>query len=143
MCTNRRVLSAWQNPQLTYSSRDDSIVKANFAREGITRIQGRARLVSADLVEVTPTDDAGQPNGDEPYTISAPHVALTLGGTPVVPSEGDVPGASLGITSDGFFALKRQPKRLLVCGAGYIACELSQVMNACATDPLTTVEMKS
>ena len=88
---------------------------------------------------MTPTNDAGEPTGEAAYTISAPHVAITLGGTPVVPSEEDVPGASLGITSDGFFGrLEHQPKRMLTVGAGYIACELSQVMNACVLLTLPT-----
>jgi glutathione reductase (NADPH) len=38
-----------------------------------------------------------------------------------------VPGAELGITSDGFFELETQPKRVAVIGSGYIAVEFSGV----------------
>ena len=32
----------------------------------------------------------------------------------------DTTGAQLGITSDGFFELKKQPKKVAVIGAGYV-----------------------
>ncbi|KAI9446792.1 glutathione-disulfide reductase [Lactarius indigo] len=51
------------------------------------------------------------------------------GGRPTIPSDDEIPGASLGIDSDGFFALEDQPKRVAVVGAGYIAVELAGVLN--------------
>jgi len=42
-----------------------------------------------------------------------------------VPSDAEIPGALLGIDSDGFFDLEEQPKRVGVIGAGYIAIELA------------------
>ena len=36
---------------------------------------------------------------------------VTVGGYPAVPA---VPGAQLGITSDGFFQLRERPQRVLV-----------------------------
>ena len=42
----------------------------------------------------------------------------------------DIPGAELGITSDGFFELERLPKRVAVVGSGYIAVELAGVLRA-------------
>lgn len=41
-----------------------------------------------------------------------------------------VPGAELGIDSDGFFDLSEQPKRVAVVGTGYIGIELSGIFNA-------------
>jgi glutathione reductase (NADPH) len=41
-----------------------------------------------------------------------------------------VPGAELGITSDGFFELTEQPKRVAVIGGGYIGVELAGVLQA-------------
>jgi glutathione reductase (NADPH) len=41
----------------------------------------------------------------------------------------DLPGAELGITSDGFFALERRPARVAVIGSGYIACELASAFH--------------
>jgi Pyridine nucleotide-disulphide oxidoreductase len=56
---------------------------------------------------------------------SADNVLITTGGHAVTP---EIPGASLGITSDGFFDLKEQPRRVAVVGAGYIAVELAGVL---------------
>ncbi len=89
------------------------------AGEGITRIQGRARFVDAHTVDV-----AGK-------HYSADHIAIATGGRPIVPR---VPGAELGITSDGFFQLEEQPKRVCVVGGGYIGVELAGVLRALGSD---------
>jgi glutathione reductase (NADPH) len=85
----------------------------------IDAITGTARFVDAKTLEV---------NGEQ-YT--ADHIVIAPGGVPSVP---DTPGAELGITSDGFFALTEQPKRVAVVGAGYIAVELAGVLNALGSD---------
>ncbi len=61
--------------------------------------------------------------GDQAYT--ADHIVIAPGGAPTVP---DIPGAELGITSDGFFELTERPARVAVVGAGYIAVELAGVL---------------
>ena len=86
---------------------------------GITRIDGRARFVDARTVDV---------NGER---YSADHIVIATGGRPIVPP---VPGAELGITSDGFFALTRQPRKVAVIGAGYIGVELAGVLRALGSD---------
>jgi glutathione reductase (NADPH) len=45
-----------------------------------------------------------------------------------------VPGAELGLTSDGFFELERLPRRAAVVGSGYIAVELAGVLRALGSD---------
>jgi glutathione reductase (NADPH) len=45
-----------------------------------------------------------------------------------------VPGAELGITSDGFFELREQPGRVAVVGGGYIGVELAGVMRALGSE---------
>jgi glutathione reductase (NADPH) len=52
---------------------------------------------------------------------------IATGGHPRVPK---LPGADLGITSDGFFELDRCPRRVAVVGGGYIAVELAGVLHA-------------
>jgi len=86
---------------------------------GIDRIRGYARFVDAGTVEVD----------GEKY--SAEHIVIATGGQPIVPP---VPGAELGITSDGFFRLSEQPKRVAVIGGGYIGVELSGVLRALGSD---------
>ncbi|XP_061491988.1 glutathione reductase, mitochondrial isoform X2 [Rhineura floridana] len=61
---------------------------------------------------------------------TAPHILIATGGQPLIPSETEVAGASLGMTSDGFFELEELPKRSVVVGAGYIAVELAGILSA-------------
>jgi len=85
----------------------------------IDLIKGYGRFIDKNTVEV----DGKQ------YT--ADHIAISVGGKPTVP---DVPGAELGITSDGFFELKSQPKRVVIIGSGYIAVEIAGVLNALGSE---------
>ncbi|WP_295543419.1 glutathione-disulfide reductase [uncultured Thiohalocapsa sp.] len=95
--------------------------------EGITHIHGDAHFVDAHTVVVDGTQ----------YT--ADHIVIATGGRPIVPP---VPGAELGITSDGFFALREQPKRVCVVGGGYIGVELAGVMRALGS-AVTVVALES
>jgi glutathione reductase (NADPH) len=45
-----------------------------------------------------------------------------------------IPGASRGITSDGFFELESRPQRVAVVGSGYISAELSGVFQALGSE---------
>ncbi len=85
----------------------------------IDEIVGTARLVDAGTVEV------------EGQRFSADHIVIAPGGAPMVP---DTPGAELGLTSDGFFALEHLPRRVAVVGSGYIAVELAGMLNALGSD---------
>ncbi|ACL71230.1 glutathione-disulfide reductase [Thioalkalivibrio sulfidiphilus HL-EbGr7] len=81
----------------------------------VTEIPGRARFVDANTLDV------------DGRLIRADHIVVSVGGRPLIP---DVPGAELGMDSDGFFALEERPQRVAVIGAGYIAVELAGVLNA-------------
>jgi glutathione reductase (NADPH) len=88
----------------------NGIYARNLAAKGIAQIHGEARFLDPHTVEV-----AGE-------RLTAPHVVIATGGLAQVP---ELPGAGSGITSDGFFALERQPRRVAIVGSGYIACELA------------------
>jgi glutathione reductase (NADPH) len=90
-----------------------------LADSNIDSIEGFARFLDEKTIEV---------NGEH---FTADHIVIAPGGVPMVP---DTPGAELGMTSDGFFALKEQPRRVVVVGAGYIAVELAGVLNALGSD---------
>ena len=62
---------------------------------------------------------------------SADHIVIATGGAPIVPP---VAGADLGITSDGFFELEAQPRRVAIVGGGYIGVELAGVLNALGSE---------
>ena len=87
--------------------------------QGIERISGQARFVDAHRIEVH----------NEQYT--ADHIVIATGGRPIVPQ---LPGAALGITSDGFFALREQPNKVAIIGAGYIGVELAGVLRALGSE---------
>lgn len=55
-----------------------------------------------------------------------------MGGHPNIPK--DIPGANLGITSDGFFDLTTQPKKAALVGAGYISVEMAGMFHALGTE---------
>ncbi len=94
---------------------------------GMTRIDGTARFVDAQTIDV---------DGQQ-YT--ADHIVIATGGRPIVPP---VPGAELGITSDGFFELAEQPRKVAIIGAGYIGVELAGVLRALGSE-VTVVALEA
>ena len=88
----------------------NNIYARNLAAKGVTHVAGAARFIDRHTVEV----DGAR------YT--APHIVIATGGVPTYPS---LPGAELGITSDGFFSLEQRPQRVAIVGSGYIANELA------------------
>ena len=95
--------------------------------QGITLIEGYASFVDSQTIQV----------GDATYT--ADHIVIATGGQPIVPP---VPGAEHGITSDGFFELMEQPKKVAVIGGGYIGVELSGVLRALGSE-ITMVALEN
>lgn len=91
-----------------------------MADKGVDVLQGWGSFVDNHTVEV----DGKQ------YT--AETIVVAPGGTPLIPQETE--NADLGIDSDGFFALKEQPKKVAVIGSGYIAVELAGVFQALGTE---------
>lgn len=110
-----------------YIRRLNGIYDNNLNKDGVDFYHGVAHVVSPTEVEVT------QPDGSK-LTFHTDNVIVATGGRPTVPSDEQIPGASLGINSDGFFALEDQPKRVAVVGAGYIAVELAGVLNTLGSE---------
>jgi glutathione reductase (NADPH) len=102
-----------------YVLRLNGIYEANLAKRGVTLIRGRASFVDGRTVAV-----AGA-------SLSAPHIVIATGGRPLLPP---IPGAELGITSDGFFELQRRPRRVAIVGSGYIAIELAGIFAALGSE---------
>uniref|UniRef100_A0A8D2JHS7 Glutathione reductase n=2 Tax=Varanus komodoensis TaxID=61221 RepID=A0A8D2JHS7_VARKO len=101
-----------------YVKRLNGIYQNNLNKAHIETIIGHATFTS----DQEPTLEVG----GKKYT--APHILIATGGQPLVPSESEIPGASFGITSDGFFELEDLPKRSVVVGAGYIAVEIAGIL---------------
>jgi glutathione reductase (NADPH) len=81
---------------------------------GVTRVEGRARLVDAHTVAV----------GDRSFT--AEHILLAPGGWPHLP---DLPGIELAISSNEAFHLGELPRRAIIVGGGYIAVEFAGIFH--------------
>lgn len=85
----------------------------------VEAIKGYARFVDSQTVEV---------NGE---SYQANHILIATGGKP---SKMTIPGGEYAIDSNGFFALTELPKSTIVLGAGYIAAELSGVLNGLGSE---------
>lgn len=98
-----------------YVQRLNGIYAHNLENSNVTHIKARAKFISANELEA------------EDKTYTANHILIATGGYPWIP---DLPGIEHTISSDGFFNLSKQPKNVAVVGAGYIATELTGVLNA-------------
>jgi glutathione reductase (NADPH) len=98
-----------------YIERLNGIYRRNLEASKVDQIHGFAQFTARHAVMV---------NGE---TYSADHILIAVGNHPIVP---DIPGAALGITSDGFFELTQQPKNIAIIGAGYTAVEFAGLLNA-------------
>lgn len=103
-----------------YVARLNGIYARNLERDGVVRIDGMGALLPG-------RDDGRIVVAIADRRVAAQHVLVATGGFPDVPK---VPGAELGITSDGFFLLEAQPRHVVIVGAGYIAVELAGIFRA-------------
>ncbi|KAG8811048.1 Glutathione reductase [Serendipita sp. 399] len=99
----------------------------NFGKDGVEYHDGWGRFKDEHTVEVTRHDGST-------YELVADYICIATGSRPTIPKEDAVPGAKYGISSDGFFELEKQPKKVVIVGAGYIALELAGVLNALGTE---------
>ncbi|KAB1257746.1 Glutathione reductase; mitochondrial, partial [Camelus dromedarius] len=83
-----------------YVSRLNTVYQNNLTKSHIEIIHGHA----AFTCDPQPTVEVS----GKKYT--APHILIATGGVPSLPQESQIPGASLGITSDGFFQLEELPR---------------------------------
>ena len=98
-----------------YIERSRQAFSNNFNRNGVDYIEGYARFVDKNTVEV---------NGEH---IRAKHIVIATGSYAFIPN---VPGSELGGTSDDVFAWEELPESVSIIGAGYIAVELVGVLHA-------------
>ncbi len=116
---NGHVWSDVRKKRDEYISRLNDIYENNLNKRGVTYIEGQAKFLDADTVDVD-----GQ-------TYSAERIVIATGGFPIVPR---IHGAEHGITSDGFFELASRPQKVALVGSGYVAVELAGVFNGLGSD---------
>ncbi|MEJ7930085.1 glutathione-disulfide reductase [Ramlibacter sp. AN1015] len=83
---------------------------------GVQIERGWAQLTGPQSVRVQGADGT--------RNFRARHILVATGATPYVP---DLPGRELVHTSDAMFDLDPFPRRLVVVGGGYIACEFASI----------------
>ncbi len=96
-------------------ARLESAYQANMEKVGVELFEARAVISDPHTVQLS----TGQ-------TYSAKHILVATGGAPFVP---DVEGAEHVITSNEIFHLDDLPKRVMVVGGGYIACEFACILH--------------
>jgi len=90
-----------------------------LADSGVELFTGRAHFIDSHRVQL----------GAD--IISADKILVAAGARPWVP---DVPGSEFVITSDEAFQLQDLPRRIVIVGGGYIACEFAGIFNGLGAD---------
>ena len=93
----------------------EAIYRSLLANAGVELIEGRGIVTGLNNVRVGERD------------LTAERILVATGGWPQIP---DAPGlAEHAITSNEALDLAKRPDRVLVYGAGYIACEFASIFN--------------
>ena len=88
-------------------------------KAGVALHRGWGRFLDAHTIAVEAADGSRQ-------ELSGERILIAVGGRPQRPA---IPGAELGWVSDDLFLLERFPERMVVVGAGFIACEFAGILN--------------
>lgn len=92
----------------------EAIYRANLEKAGARLFDQRATIVDHHTVALA-----------DGTRVSAKHILIAVGGRPARPG---IPGDELGLVSDDLFLLDTLPRRVMVVGAGYIACEFATIL---------------
>lgn len=92
----------------------EGIYTAGLDRAGVSIHHQRAQLVDHHTVELA-----------DGTRLSAKHILIAVGGRPALPG---IPGEELGLISDDLFLLENLPRRALLIGGGFIACEFATIL---------------
>ncbi|MES2785555.1 MAG: glutathione-disulfide reductase [Pseudomonadota bacterium] len=99
-------------------ARLNGIYRNLLSGSGATIVSGWGQFVDTHTVKVQTSQ------GME--TFCARNILIATGGAPFMP---DFAGCELAVSSDSMFDLEPFPRRLLVVGGGYIACEFASIFN--------------
>jgi glutathione reductase (NADPH) len=88
-------------------------------KAGVELLRGWGRFSGPTSLMVTAADGSEQ-------ELHAKRILIAVGGRPHRP---EIPGAELAWLSDDLFELERFPDRVVVVGAGFIACEFAGILN--------------
>ena len=102
-------------------TRLEGLYEKGLLSNDATTFHSRAEVVDPHTVRIVAED----------RTVSAKHILIATGGTPYVP---ELEGHEHVITSNEIFHLPEQPKRAIIIGGGYIACEFAGILNGLGTE---------
>ncbi|KGG12819.1 MULTISPECIES: glutathione-disulfide reductase [Prochlorococcus] len=125
---------------------DSSVLLANVRREvqrlnefhiqslkkcGVKLIHGWGSLKKNNCISVENASDS-QLSRD----IYARNILIAVGGRPILPK---LPGSSLGWVSDDMFLQNKFPNKILIVGAGFIACEFACILNGLGVETIQLI----
>ncbi|RJL08637.1 glutathione-disulfide reductase [Paracoccus siganidrum] len=93
----------------------ETIYTAGLEKAGVTIHKSRARLADHHTVELA-----------DGTRLTARHILIAVGGRPAKPG---IPGEELGLISDDLFLMEELPRRALLVGGGFVACEFATILN--------------
>ena len=108
----------WQQMVIARNNEIDRLEAAynnNLKKSGVEIYKNFAKLNGLNEIEL-----------DNKKVIKAKHILLATGGKPKKP---EFPGVQFTKSSDDIFTMKNLPQKLLIYGAGYIACEFASIFN--------------
>lgn len=94
--------------------RISQVYEGNLKAKGVTTLDTRAVIDGAGAVKLA-----------DGRRVTARTILIATGGRPS--RYGDIPGAAHIVTSNEAFELEKLPRRILVCGGGYIAVEFASI----------------
>lgn len=95
-------------------TRLELIYTANLEKSGVQIFHQRATIVDHHTVALA-----------DGTTKTAKHILIAVGGRPALPG---IPGEELGLISDDLFLMDALPRRVLLVGGGFIACEFATIL---------------
>lgn len=101
-------------------TRLELIYTANLEKAGVQIFHQRATLVDHHTVALA-----------DGTRKTAKHILIAVGGRPALPG---IPGQELGLVSDDLFLMETLPRRVLLVGGGFIACEFATILAGLGCD---------
>ncbi len=93
----------------------EGFYRTNLDKAGVAVFDQHAVVADAHTVKLA-----------DGQTCKAKHILIATGAAPFIP---EVPGRELAWTSNEIFLMDQLPKRVLIVGGGYIACEFACILN--------------
>ena len=95
-------------------TRLELIYTANLEKAGVEIFHQRATIADHHTVQLA-----------DGTRKTAKHILIAVGGRPALPG---IPGEDLGLISDDLFLMETLPRRVLLVGGGFIACEFATIL---------------